>query len=181
MNIVKTLSVAVPLAVAAAILAATFGGPQKIGYIDSRRALNEVDEWKEAYGDLKRDFDAKQKTLDGKTEEIRKAQERLESGVLQDAKKAEQRRALEAQFMELRDLYMKLQAEISEREGAYKSGILDKMQDIVDELRINGGYMMILDKAAVLSGPRADDLTDKLVTSYNEQYRKNKGAAPKKK
>jgi outer membrane protein len=153
----------------------------KVAYIDIAQAVSMAEEWQQAYKDLKSDFDKKQAQLDQKTEAIKRSAEELESPVLKDDAKAARRRQLDQEMMGLRDLYMKLQNDISERENAYRNEIGSKMNDIIDELRIKGGYAAIFDRRMVLSAPRSDDLTEELIKRYNVKFpaKKGGGVAPK--
>ncbi|HYQ80762.1 MAG TPA: OmpH family outer membrane protein, partial [Anaeromyxobacteraceae bacterium] len=69
------------LLVALSLLApppATRAADLKIGYVDLRRAVGEVEDGKAAKAQLKKDFDQKQKSLDDMQNELKKMKEELD-------------------------------------------------------------------------------------------------------
>ena len=146
---------------------------QKIGFVDLQRALNEVDEGKAAKALLKRDFDEKQKQLDGKKAEFDKLQADVEKQavVMSDAAKKDKATELDRRARELQGLFMQLQKDLSERERDATKGIYDRMAVIVREIAEAEGFSVVLEKnAGLIYAPTSLDLTNELIRKYNARH-----------
>ena len=180
----KRIAVAVlGLAVVFALCAAKAEAQaMKIGYIDMQRALNEVDEGKKAKAQLKKDFDQKQEVLDQKQEELKKLKDDLDKQalVLKEDQKRERVAELQAKFMELQQLYGKLQKELSEREMQLTGEIFKKMKPLIDQIAADGGLSLMLEsnEGRILFALPSMDYTNELIRKYNS---KPGSAAPAKK
>jgi outer membrane protein len=155
----------------------------KIGYVDLQRAIREVDEGKVATATLKKDFDEKQKQLDGRKSEFERLKGDFEkqSVVMADAVKKEKAAELDRKAMELQQLFMALQKDLSEREGEVMRGIVDKMAGVVREIAEADGFTMVLERqdAGIIYAPASLDLTNELVRKYNSRFGAGKpGAKP---
>jgi len=169
----------------ALLLTALAAGPalaradQKFGYVDLQRALNEVDEGKAAKALLKKDFDEKQKQLDGKKAEFEKLQADFEKQavVMSDAAKKEKATELDRRARELQGLFVQLQKDLSDREREATNGIFGKMEVIVREIAQSDGFTMVFQRGpALIYAPESLDLTDELIRKYNARH--GAGAAP---
>jgi outer membrane protein len=156
---------------------------QKIGFVDLQRALNEVDEGKAAKALLKKDFDEKQKQLDGKKAEFDKLQADVEKQavVMSDAAKKDKANELDRRARELQGLFMQLQKDLSDRERDATKGIYDRMAVIVREIAEAEGFTVVLEKnAGLLYAPTSLDLTNELIRKYNARHPAAGGAQAKK-
>ena len=146
---------------------------QKIGFVDLQRALNEVDEGKAAKALLKKDFDEKQKQLDGKKAEFDKLQADVEKQavVMSDAAKKDKANELDRRARELQGLFMQLQKDLSDRERDATKGIYDRMAVIVREIAEAEGFSVVLEKnAGLIYAPTSLDLTNELIRKYNSRH-----------
>jgi outer membrane protein len=172
------------LLAALALAPALARAEQKIGFVDLQRALNEVDEGKAAKALLKRDFDEKQKQLDGKKAEFDKLQADLEKQavVMSDAAKKEKANELDRRARELQGLFMQLQKDLSDRERDATKGIYDRMAGIVREIAEAEGFSIVLERGAgVIYAPTSLDLTNELIRKYNSRHPAAAAPAPAKK
>ncbi len=172
------------LLLALAFVPALGRAEQKIGFVDLQRALNEVDEGKAAKALLKRDFDEKQKVLDGKKAEFDKLQADLEKQavVMSDAAKKDKANELDRRARELQGLFVQLQKDLSERERDATKGIYDRMAVIVREIAEAEGFTVVLEKGAgLVYAPSSLDLTNELIRKYNARHAPAGGAAASKK
>ncbi len=169
--------------VALALVPALAAAEQKIGFVDLHRALNEVDEGKAATALLKRDFDEKQRQLDGKKAEFDKLQADLEKQavVMSDAAKKERANELDRRARELQGLFVQLQKDLSDRERDATKGIYERMAVIVREIAEAEGFSIVLEKGAgVIYAPTSLDLTNELIRKYNSRHPAAGGATSKK-
>jgi outer membrane protein len=163
------------LAVLALALAAPAARAEtKIGFVDLQRAIREVDEGKAATSVLKKDFDEKQRQLDVKRGEFEKAKADFEKQASLMNEQARKDRAgdLDKKAMELQQLYMNLQKDLSGREQEVMRGLIDKMSSVVREIAEADGFTMVLERgdAGIIYAQPALDLTNELVRKYNARH-----------
>ncbi|MGD0229381.1 MAG: OmpH family outer membrane protein [Syntrophorhabdales bacterium] len=155
----------------------------KIAYVDMQKAMVESDKGKQASKSLMAEAERRNKDLSQKQEELQKMKDAFDkqSGLIT----AEARTEKERQFQtKLRD-YQKMQ---NDYEMEMQQKHRERAQEIVKELVENvikgigesERYSVILEKNAVLFAPGASDITDKVISRYNE-FVKRKAAAPVKK
>lgn len=149
-----------------------FAEDLKVGYVNLQKALNQVEEGKEAKARLKKKFQSKQQKLNKKQKEVKKLREELKSASMamsEEAKKKKQRK-LRRKMQELQQLYMGAQRELTRKEASATQEIFKKMRGIVEEIAEEKGYDMVLEKnkGSVIFAKDAMDLTDELVKRYDE-------------
>ncbi|MBI5527843.1 MAG: OmpH family outer membrane protein [Deltaproteobacteria bacterium] len=170
----KTLFAAGCAVAFVAAFAAVAEAEAKFGFIDMQRALNEVEEGKKAKAKLKKDFDEKQSILDGKQDELKKLKDDLDKQqlVINDTAKRERMGELQQKFMELQQLYGKLQKELSEKEMGLTKEIFDKMEAIIAEIAQKESLTMIFEKneSRILYAPSSMDFTNDLIRKYNAKF-----------
>jgi len=146
----------------------------KLGYIDMQKALNEVNEGKNAKAKLKRDFDDKQTTLDKKQDELKRLKDDLDkqSLILKEDQKRERMAELQQKFIELQTLYQKLQKELSEREMTITKEIFEKMEAIIAKIAEEEKLTMVFEKSEgrILYAPPSMDFTNDLIRKYNAKF-----------
>src|SRR4051812_42935889 len=143
---------------------------EKIGIVDLQRALEETEDGKKAKAKLKSDFDRKQKELDEKQEELKKMKEDFDKKaplLKADAAAAEQKK-LQDRFVELQQIYSRLQQDLAKKEQEATSGIFRKLQGVVGTISEKAGYDVVLEKnSAVVWGKSSLDITNEVIRTYN--------------
>jgi outer membrane protein len=161
-------------ALALALASTPAAAETKIGFVDIQRALREVDEGKAATAVLRRDFDEKQKQLDTKKTEFDKLKGDFEkqSAVMTDQAKKDRASELDRKAMELQQLFLQLQKDLSGREQEVMRGIIDKMANVVREIAEADGFTMVLERSdsGIVYAQPALDLTNELVRKYNTRF-----------
>ncbi len=156
----------------------------KIGYVDLRRAVSEVEDGKAAKAQLKKDFDVKQKALDDMQAELKKMKEELDKQavVMSEEAKREKQTDLDRKFMEMQNRAMQMQSELSGREQELMRKIFDKMSQVVREIAEAENFTYVFEKndAGILHAPASNDLTNELVRKYNARFKEAAGEAKKK-
>jgi outer membrane protein len=144
----------------------------KIGYVDLQRALNEVEEGASAKAKLKKEFDAKQRTLDNKQNELKGMKDELDARGMMMTPEAKQEKLadLQKKLMEVQQLYMQLQQELSQKEAEVTSGIFTKMGTILQTMGREQNMDLIVEKSAVLYAKNHMDVTNELIRRYNKSY-----------
>ncbi|MBI4211630.1 MAG: OmpH family outer membrane protein [Deltaproteobacteria bacterium] len=141
----------------------------KIGYVDLNRALNEVEEGKQAKANLEADGKAKQQKLEIKQKELKAQKEAYDKQrpILSDEARREKEGNLQKSFVELQKLSQDFEKEFASKEGELTKPIAEKLKIVVADIAKNGGYAVVLPKDIVLYGAGGTDLTDEVVKRYN--------------
>lgn len=150
----------------------------KIGYVDVQRALNEVEDGREAKAKLKREFDEKQRVLDQKQEELRVMKDEIDKqGPLLTAEaKQDKLNDLQKKMMELQQMYMNMQKDLQGREGEVTKGIFERMNRVLNVIAEEENYSIILERneSSILFARSHMDLTNELIRKYNDLLAKDK-------
>lgn len=152
--------------------APAFAQSPKIGYVDLQRALGQVADGKKAKARLKKDFDAKQKKLNDRQEQVKKLKDSLEAGAAMMTEQAKRDKVVQLQreMAELQQLYLEMQRELATKESEETRKIFTKMETILAAIAKEKGYDLILEKSesSVLYAKESMDLTDELIKRYDK-------------
>ena len=171
------------LAVALAARASSAQGA-KIGYVDVQRAVQEVEEGKQARAKLKTELDQKRANLDQKraTLEKMKADYDKQAPVLSEPEKRKRQEDLQKAFIEAQNEAGQMQEELTGKEQEAMQNISKRLLAVVAEISDKENFSFVLDKAALLYAPAASDVTNEVVRRYNERFGSGPaGKAPEKK
>ncbi len=147
----------------------------KLGYVDMPRALNEVQDGKNAKAKLKKDFEGKQIELDRLQNELKEKRDAFEKqqGMMKADVKQRKAEELQRSFMDLQQTYAKLQKELMAKESALTQGIYQKLSLVIDSIGDRDGYTLIMDIGdTVLYHKSHMDLTDEIIKEYNRRHGK---------
>ncbi len=145
----------------------------KIAYVDLQRAFAEVDEGKAAKAKLEQMRDAKQKEIDKEQEVLKKEKETFEKqmATMTDAARTQQGTELQKKLYDLQQRFEKGRAELAQTERETLSGILGKMQPIIQGIAQRDGFTMVFEKtdSGLLYAPASLDITNELIRQFNEK------------
>lgn len=174
----------VVLVVAVVLAAALFAGKAgaatdstsavniKIGTVDLNRALNEVEEGKQAKAKLEREFKAKKSELDTMKNELQAMGAELEKQgqLLSNEALKEKRENYQRKFIEYQQKARDYTEELARQEGESTGKIIGKLRTVVERIAQRDGYTLILEKSqgAVVYGPSSADITDQVIKQYNK-------------
>lgn len=156
----------------------------KIGYVDVQRAVQEVEEGKQARARLKSELDQKKASLDQKRAALEKmkADYDKQAPVLSDAEKQKRQQDLQKAYLDAQNEAGQMQEELSGKEQEAMQNISKRLLQVVAEVSDRESFTFVLDKAALLYAPAASDLTNEVVRRYNERFGGGPaGKAPEKK
>ena len=143
----------------------------KVGYVDVQRALMETSEGQSAKKKLKTMFEAKQKELDERQEELKKLKTDLDKqrSLLKPDVVSQRERDLQQKFLQLQETYVRLQKELSEKEATMMKPILEKMNGVIGKLAQTDNFSIILEKSqsSILWARPHLDLTNEVIRQYN--------------
>lgn len=165
------------LAMILALLPSVALAEGKYAFVDLQRALEETEEGKAAKQKLKTDFERKQKELDGKQEELKKMKEDLDkkAAIMKPEALAGEQKKFQERFVELQQVYARLQKDLAEKEQQATSGIFRKLQSVVGNIAEREKFSMVLEKnSAVVWGQPSLDITNEVIRMYNAGEGKKK-------
>ena len=151
----------------------------KIGYVDVQRAVQEVDEGKNARARLQQELQQKRSDLDKKRADLEKmkADYDKQAPVLSEDAKRKRQEDLQKAFIEAQNAAGQMQEELSGKEQEAMQSISKRLLQVVAEVSDKESFTFVLDKAALLYAPAASDVTNEVVRRYNERF--GAGAAAK--
>lgn len=144
-------------------------GLLRLGYVDLNRALNEVNEGKQAKAKLEMDIKAKKQKLDILQNDLKKMKEDLEKQrlILSAEALREKEMTFQQKFVELQKMSMEFEKDFADKEVNYIKPISEKLQKIIGNIGTKEGYTMIVPKEMALYSPPGTDITDKVIAQYN--------------
>jgi outer membrane protein len=161
-------------AVLALVVPAVAHADLKLGYVDLQRALQEVNEGKDAKARLKadaekvkRELDAEQKKLTDDKLVLDKQGSMMSEEVRTQKFTEWQRRLLDAS-----QRAEKSQRDLADKERAELRKIFDKMDPIIAGIAQRDGLAMVFEKtdSGLVYAPSSMDVTSELVRQYNDKF-----------
>jgi outer membrane protein len=163
--------------VAASVLATTATAfaaraQQKIGYVDVQRAIQETEEGKSARTRLRSEFEQRKAAIDKKGSDLEKMQQDYDkqATVLSDDAKKKKQEEFQKLLVDARKSANELQEDMQTKEQQAMAGILQRLQQVVAEIAEREQLSFVIDKATLLYGPPAADLTNEVVRRYNDKW-----------
>ena|SRR5688572_359618 len=139
-------------------------GTTKVGVIDLEKTLYETPAGKRASDAFDKTRKSKQAELDVKQKDLQKAAGELEkqSAVLKPEVLRDKRADLEKRFVELQQLYVKLERDLAGERAKLIQDLLKKASPIIQDIAKGEGVTLVVDQSAVLWADSSLDLTAKL-------------------
>ena len=177
------------LSVVVAATAVLFGAAEahaqsKIAVVDTQRAIMETEDGLRAQASLKKIFDNKQRELDKKQEDLQKEREDMEKqrDVLSKAALAKRVDKWQREMMALQGVFVDYNKELQKKQGELTQPIVQKIMGTIRRLATTEGLDMVVDKQAAPYVRSDLDVTDRIITLYNQGGGSDEGGkAPTKK
>ena len=136
----------------------------KIAVIDLEKTLYETPAGKRASDAFDKTRLAKQAELDKQQKDLQKAAAELDkqSAVLKPDVLAKKKGDLEAKFVALQQVFVKLERDLAGERTKLLQDVLKQAEPLIDTLAKAEGVNLVVDRSAVLWVDPAVDLTDKL-------------------
>src|SRR3954452_8626424 len=177
----RFLSVVVS-AVAVLLGSAQAHAQSKIAVVDTQRAIMETEDGLRAQASLKKIFDNKQRELDKKQEDLQKEREDMEKqrDVLSKTALAKRVDKWQREMMALQGVFVDYNKELQKKQGELTQPIVQKIMGAIRRLATQDGLDLVIDKQAAPYVRSDLDVTDRIITLYN-QGSGEEGKAPSKK
>lgn len=177
----RFLSVVVS-AVAVLLGSAQAHAQSKIAVVDTQRAIMETEDGLRAQATLKKVFDNKQRELDKKQEDLQKERDDIEKqrDVLSKAALAKRVDKWQREMMALQGVFVDYNKELQKKQGELTQPIVQKIMGAIRRLATQEGLDLVVDKQAAPYVRSDLDVTDRIITLYN-QGSGDEGKAPSEK
>jgi outer membrane protein len=147
-----------------------------IGYVDFKRALNEVHDGRQAKRRLKDEFKERQQRLDNLQSELMNLKDEIDRDrlVLPPEELEKKEKAYRRMFFELKQKFSAFKTEMAAKESHLTSEILERLRRLVLDVGRREGYDLILEKSqdVVLYSPDGSDITDRVIREYNRKQKR---------
>jgi outer membrane protein len=142
----------------------------KVGVVDTQRAIMETEDGLRAQATLKKLFDSRQRELDKKQEDLQKERDDIEKqrDVLSKAALAKRVDKWQREMMQLQTVFVDYNKELQKKQGELTQPIFQKAMGIIRRLATQDGLDIVLDKQAVPYVRSDLDVTDRVITLYNQ-------------
>ena len=153
----------------------------KIGVVEYQRVIESSDAGKDIASQILSQKKTMEEELKGKGSEIIELKKRLdrEKMVMSVEMRQEKERELRIKEYDAKMLQKKYEADLQEMNKRLTVPHMKEIQKIIAEIGKSEGYLVIMDKLAILYSPSTIDITDEVVKRYNTHYAKTKNKKEK--
>lgn len=143
---------------------------QKIAVIDTQRAIMETEDGLRAAATLKKLFDSRQREIDKKQNDLQKEKDDLDKqrGVLSKEAMAKRLDQLQREMVDLQSQFVEYNKELQKKQSELTQPIYQKTMGLIRRVATQEGYDIVVDKTAVPYVRSDLDLTDRVITLYNQ-------------
>ncbi|MFZ0241034.1 MAG: OmpH family outer membrane protein [Desulfobacterales bacterium] len=154
----------------------------KIGVIDAQRVLEASTAGQAARAQIKANYQKMEEDMKKRGAEFEELKKQFErnAAVMSQEKREDSQRDMQIKQLDLQQLGKKYSADLKELEQKLTSRIQKDVLGLAEEMGKEEGYLLIVNKPAVLYNPTAIEITDKLIQKYNTKYGKGQTEASKK-
>jgi outer membrane protein len=154
------------------VLVATPAAAQqmRVAVVDTQRAVMETEDGLRLQATLKKLFDSRQRELDKKQEDLQKEREDIDKqkDVLSKGALAKRFDKWQREMVQLQTVFVEYNKELQKKQNELTQPIFQKAMGIIRRLATQDGYDVVVDKQAVPYVRSDLDLTDRVITMYNQ-------------
>ena len=154
----------------------SFGQPLNIVYIDLQKVMLESEQGKQIRKILTDDAERLKRNLDGKQAELQRLKDAIEKqgATITPEARADREKQYQAKLKDYQRLYNDYQTELQQKDVEYTQKVLKEIEEIVRGMGEREKYSLILEKsqAGILYGVPSIDITNKVITLFNEVAKK---------
>ena len=153
----------------------------KVGYVDLRRVMDESEKGKEAKKNLNEEFEKKKREITQKQDELQKMKDTLEkqTATITPEARADKEKQYQAKLKDYQRIADDYSAELRQKDQELTAKVVKELEEIVKGMGDSEKYTLIFEKnhAGLLYATPAADITDKVITLYNQSVKKKPAAA----
>jgi outer membrane protein len=154
----------------------------KIAYVDLQRVMLESERGKEAKKSLTDEVEKLKKNLNQKQDDLQRTKDSVEkqSATITPEARAEKEKQYQTKLKDYQRLANDYQTELQQKDMEFTQKILKDLEDIIKGMGESDKYTLILEKsqAGILFASPSADITDKVISLYNDSGKKK--TPPKK-
>ncbi len=153
----------------------------RVGVVDTQRAVMETEDGLRMQATLKKLFDSRQRELDKKQEDLQKEKDDLDKQreVLSKTAFAKRADKWQREMVQLQTVFVEYNKELQKKQGELTQPIFQKAMGIIRRLATQEGFDVVVDKQAVPYSRSDLDVTDRVITMYNQGGPADAGAETK--
>jgi outer membrane protein len=155
--------------------------PLKIAYVDLQRVMVESEKGKDARKNLSDEFEKRKKEISQRQEELQKMKDALEkqTATITPEARAEKEKQYQAKLKDYQRIGDDYSAELRQKDQELTQRILKDLEEVVKGMGESEKYTLIVEKnhAGILYATPAIDITDKVISLYNQSAKKKPAAA----
>lgn len=154
----------------------SFGQSLNIVYIDLQKVMLESEQGKQIRKILTDDAERLKRNLDGKQAELQRLKDAIEKqgATITPEARADREKQYQVKLKDYQRLYNDYQTELQQKDVEYTQKVLKEIEEIVRGMGEREKYSLILEKsqAGILYGVPSIDITNKVITLFNEVAKK---------
>ena len=142
----------------------------RVGVVDTQRAVMETEDGLRMQATLKKVFDNRQRELDKKQEDLQKERDDIDKQreVLSKTALAKRVDKWQREMVQLQTVFVEYNKELQKKQGELTQPIFQKAMGIIRRLATQEGFDIVVDKQAVPYSRSDLDVTDRVITMYNQ-------------
>jgi outer membrane protein len=142
----------------------------RVAVVDTQRAVMETEDGLRMQATLKKLFDSRQRELDKKQEDLQKEREDIDKqkDVLKKDALAKLYDKWQREMVQLQTVFVEYNKELQKKQGEITQPIFQKAMGIIRRMATQDGYDVVIDKQAVPYVRSDLDLTDRVITRFNQ-------------
>jgi len=155
--------------------------PFKIAYVDLQKVMVESEKGKEARKNLSDEFEKRKKEISQGQEELQKMKDALEkqTATITPEARADKEKQYQVKLKDYQRVGDDYSAELRQKDQELTQRILKELEEVVKGMGESEKYTLIVEKnhAGILYATPAIDITDKVISLYNQSAKKKPAAA----
>lgn len=157
----------------------------KVAYVDLQKVMMESEKGKEAKKSLTEEAEKLKKTLTQRQDELQKLKDSIErqGATMTPDARADKEKQYQTKLKDYQRIASDYQTELQQKDMEFTTKILKELENIIRVVGENEHFTLILEKsqAGILFATASIDITDRVITRYNEYLKKAATPAPAKK
>jgi outer membrane protein len=164
------LAFSLTVALGLAVSPAEAQTPTRMAVVDTQRAIMETEDGLRAQAALKKLFDSRQRELEKKQDELQKERDDIEKqkDVVSKAALAKRVDKWQREMVQLQTVFVEYNKELQRKQNELTQPILQKALGLIRRVATQEGYDLVVDKQTVAYVRSDLDVTDKVITLYNQ-------------
>jgi len=142
----------------------------KVGFIDLKKVMDDYKKVKDGEDQLREELQGKDKQRDELVKEIKNLREKLD--LLKDEKKEKKQQELDEKVKKLQDFTYQSRTDLRQNKDEKLREIMKEIKGVIEEYGQSRNYNVIFDRMLLHYADDSLDVTDDIVKTLNQRYKK---------